>query len=65
MKLIRLCQLPLASASLLVCMSANADYQSPDGAFHLSGFGTLGLSRSSTESALKNPQVVDLQCDFG
>ncbi|MBI5926908.1 MAG: hypothetical protein HY836_15060 [Aquabacterium sp.] len=44
----KLRRLPLAAAALVACMSAQADYQSPDGNFRLSGFGTLGVARSST-----------------
>jgi len=44
----KLRRLPLAAAALVTCMSAQADYQSPDGNFRLSGFGTLGAVHSST-----------------
>lgn len=37
-----------------VSATAHADYTSPDGQFRLSGFGTLGASRSSTNDALFN-----------
>lgn len=47
-------RLPLAAAALLVCVSAQADYTSPDGKFHMSGFGTVGYSRSSTDDVLFN-----------
>jgi len=44
----KLRRLPLAAAAMVACMSAQADYQSPDGNFRLSGFGTLGAVHSST-----------------
>lgn len=44
----KLRHLPLAAAAMVACMSAQADYQSPDGNFRLSGFGTLGAVHSST-----------------
>ena len=47
----KLRRLPLAAAALVACMSAQADYQSPDGNFRLSGFGTLGAVRTSTNDA--------------
>jgi len=47
----KLRRLPLAAAALLVCFGAQADYTSPDGDFRLSGFGTLGAVRSSTDDA--------------
>lgn len=51
---LKLRRLPLAAAALLVCMSAQADYTSPDGKFRLSGFGTLGYSRASTDDVYFN-----------
>lgn len=39
---------------LAACATAHADYTSPDGQFRLSGFGTLGVSRTSTNDALFN-----------
>lgn len=44
----RLPHLPLAAAALCACMSAQAEYQSPDGNFRMSGFGTIGVVHSST-----------------
>lgn len=44
----KLRRLPLAAAALVACVSAQAEYQSPDGNFRLSGFGTLGAVHSST-----------------
>ncbi|MBI2733514.1 MAG: hypothetical protein HYX44_09520 [Aquabacterium sp.] len=46
--------MPSAWAALLACTCAHAGYQSPDGHFSLSGFGTLGVSRSSTDDAIFN-----------
>ncbi|KGM41227.1 hypothetical protein JY96_17355 [Aquabacterium sp. NJ1] len=50
----KLRRLPLAAAALVTCMSAQADYQSPDGNFRLSGFGTLGAVHSSTNDVYVN-----------
>lgn len=50
----KLRRLPLAAAALAACVSAHADYSSPDGNFSLSGFGTIGYARSSTDDALYN-----------
>lgn len=47
-------RLPLALAALLACASAHADFVSSDGKARLSGFGTVGVSRSSTDDALFN-----------
>lgn len=47
-------RLPLALAALLACASAQADFVSADGKARLSGFGTLGVSRTSTDDALFN-----------
>ncbi|MFZ4552387.1 MAG: hypothetical protein ACOYNB_11245 [Aquabacterium sp.] len=47
-------RLPLAAAAMVACMSAHAGYTSPDGNFSLSGFGTLGASRTTTDEALFN-----------
>lgn len=47
-------RLPLAAAALFACVSAQADYQSPDGNFRMSGFGTVGAARSTTDDALFN-----------
>lgn len=44
----KLRRLPLAAAALFACMSAQAEYQSPDGNFRMSGFGTLGAVHTST-----------------
>lgn len=50
----RFVRLPVTLAVLAACATAHADYTSPDGQFRLSGFGTLGASRSSTNDALFN-----------
>mgnify|MGYP006159863529 FL=1 len=50
----KLRRLPLAAAALLACMSAQADYTSPDGKFRMSGFGTIGYSRASTDDVYFN-----------
>ncbi len=50
----KLRHLPLAAAALAACAGAHAAYSSPDGHFSLSGFGTLGYARSSTDDALYN-----------
>lgn len=50
----RFVRLPVTLAVLAACATAHADYTSPDGQFRLSGFGTLGMSRSSTNDALFN-----------
>lgn len=47
-------RLPLAAAALLVCLSAQADYTSPDGKFRMSGFGTLGVSKTNNDEAKFN-----------
>lgn len=47
----KLLRLPLAAAALVACMSAQADYQSPDGNFRISGYGTLAAVRTSTNDA--------------
>ena len=47
-------RLPLAAAAMVACMSAHAGYTSPDGNFSLSGFGTLGAVRTTTDEALFN-----------
>ncbi len=47
-------RLPLALAALLTCLSAHADFTSEDGKARLSGFGTLGAARTSTDDALLN-----------
>lgn len=47
-------RLPLALAALLACASAQADFVSADGKARLSGFGTLGVSRTNTDEALFN-----------
>lgn len=44
----KLRRLPLAAAAMVACLSAQAEYQSPDGNFRLSGFGTLGAVHTST-----------------
>lgn len=50
----KLRRLPLAAAALVACMSAQADYQSPDGNFRMSGFGTLGAVHTSTNDVYFN-----------
>jgi len=47
-------RLPLALAALLTCLSAHADFTSDDGRARLSGFGTIGAARTSTDDALFN-----------
>jgi len=47
-------RLPLAAAALLVCISAQADYTSPDGKFRMSGFGTLGVSKTNNDEVKFN-----------
>lgn len=48
----KLRHLPLAAAALVACSGAMAGYSSPDGDFSLSGFGTLGAAKTSTDEAL-------------
>ncbi|MDE2594949.1 MAG: hypothetical protein KGL57_11995 [Burkholderiales bacterium] len=48
----KLRRLPLATAALVACTGAMAGYSSPDGDFTLSGFGTLGAVKTSTDEAL-------------
>ncbi len=50
----KLRHLPLAAAALVACAGAHAGYQSPDGSFLLSGFGTLGAVHSSTNDVQFN-----------
>lgn len=50
----KLRRLPLAAAALVACVSAQAEYQSPDGNFRLSGFGTLGAVHTSTNDVYFN-----------
>lgn len=50
----KLRRLPLAAAALVACVSAQAEYQSPDGNFRLSGFGTLGAVKTTTDDAVFN-----------
>lgn len=47
-------RLPLAAAALLVCVSAQADYTSPDGKFRMSGFGTLGAVKTNNDEVQFN-----------
>lgn len=47
-------RLPLAAAAMVTCVGAHAGYQSPDGNFRLSGFGTLGETKTNTDDALYN-----------
>lgn len=54
MKQPKLRHLPLVAAVLATCTSAIAGYQSPDGSFSLSGFGTLGASRINTDDVQFN-----------
>ncbi|HET8870846.1 MAG TPA: hypothetical protein VFM48_10390 [Aquabacterium sp.] len=58
---------PLAVAAMVACVNAQAGYQSPDGNFMLSGFGTLGVAKSSTKEAYFNypGQGTGVQKDFG
>lgn len=48
----KLRHLPLAAAALVACSGAMAGYTSPDGNFSLSGFGTLGAARTTTDDVL-------------
>ncbi len=50
----KLRRLPLAAAALVACVSAQAEYQSPDGNFRMSGFGTLGAVHTSTNDVYFN-----------
>src|SRR6185437_3518857 len=50
----KLRRLPLAAAALVACVSAQAEYQSPDGNFRMSGFGTLGAVHNSTNDVRFN-----------
>lgn len=43
---------PMAFAAMVACMSAHAGYQTPDGNFSLSGFGTVGAVATSTNDVL-------------
>ncbi|HEX5310424.1 hypothetical protein [Aquabacterium sp.] len=54
MKQPKLRHLPLAAAALVACSGAYAGYQSPDGNFNLSGFGTLGAVSTSTNDVQFN-----------
>jgi hypothetical protein len=47
-------RLPLAVAAMVVCMSAQAEYTFVDGKLHLSGFGTVGDARATSDEALFN-----------
>ncbi|MCH8181362.1 MAG: hypothetical protein IIA02_16535 [Proteobacteria bacterium] len=46
--------LPLAVAALLACASAQAEYSFADGKLRLSGFGTVGVSRTNNDQAYFN-----------
>ncbi|MDI1349734.1 hypothetical protein [Aquabacterium sp.] len=46
--------LPLAAAAMVVCMSAQAEYTFADGKLRLSGFGTVGVSRTNNDQAYFN-----------
>lgn len=46
--------LPLAAAAMVVCMSAQAEYTFADGKLRLSGFGTVGVSRTNNDQAFFN-----------
>ena len=48
----KLRHLPLAAAAMVACSGAMAGYTSPDGNFSLSGFGTLGAARTTTDDVL-------------
>lgn len=50
----KLRHLPLAAAALVACAGAHAGYQSPDGNFSLSGFGTLGAAKTTTDDVIMN-----------
>lgn len=50
----KLRHLPLAAAALVACSGAMAGYTSPDGHFMLSGFGTLGYAKTTTDDAYFN-----------
>ena len=43
--------LPLAAAAMVVCMSAQAEYTLADGKLRLSGFGTVGVARTTNDQA--------------
>lgn len=43
--------LPLAAAAMVVCMNAQAEYTFADGQLRLSGFGTVGVSRTNNDQA--------------
>lgn len=45
---------PLAMAAMVACASAHAEYSFLDGKLSLSGFGTVGVSRTNTDEALFN-----------
>ena len=47
-------RLPLALAAMVACASAQAEYTFDDGKLRLSGFGTVGVARTSTDQALFN-----------
>lgn len=49
MKQPKLRHLPLAAAALVACSGAMAGYSSPDGSFSLSGFGTIGAAKTTTD----------------
>lgn len=46
--------LPLAAAAMVACMSAQAEYTFADGKLRLSGFGTVGVSRTNNDQAYFN-----------
>lgn len=46
--------LPLAAAAMVVCMNAQAEYTFADGQLRLSGFGTVGVSRTNNDQAYFN-----------
>ena len=54
MKQPKLRHLPLAAAALVACSGAMAGYQSPDGNFTLSGFGTIGAAKTTTDDVVMN-----------
>lgn len=48
----KLRQAPMAIAAMAACMSAHAGYQTPDGKFSLSGFGTVGAVATNNNDVL-------------
>lgn len=48
----KLRQAPMAIAAMVACMSAHAGYQTPDGKFSMSGFGTVGAAVTNNNDVL-------------